>query len=157
MSNSRKTRVAGYHGLQAIILGLVLLALGFSVGAQAPVAPPIAFGQTVQGTLDVNDPLASDRTRFDIYVFNVAAPGQRYFIIARSPDIPLFSALHRFTPGVTLGPRNRLDFATSVRGGALSYTGVLPQPGRYAIVVNALSPQQPTGPSGLARYTLSLY
>jgi hypothetical protein len=157
MSNSRKARITGYHGLHAIILGLTLLALHFPAGAQTPGAIPIAFGQTVQGTLDINDPTFADRTRYDLYIFNVATPGRRYLIIARSPDIPLYSALYRLIPGVTLGPRNRVESATSVRGGALSYTGVLPQPGRYAVVVNALSPQQPTGPSGLARYTLSLY
>jgi hypothetical protein len=159
MSNSRKTRITGYHGLHAIILGLTLLALHFPAGAQAPVVPPIAFGQTVQGTLDFNDPTFTNRTRFDAYTFNVAAPGRSYFIIARSPDIPLFSALYRVTPSGLLNSikaRNtvKLD-VSSVRGEALSYSGFL-QPGRYVIAVANRFLQQPTGPSGLARYTLSL-
>ena len=159
MSNSGKTRVAGYHGLQAIILGLALLALSVPAGAQPIQSFPIDFGQQVQGTLDVFDGLTSTGRRADAYIFNVAAPGQRYFIIAQSPDIPLISGLYRIGRGQFFSflPQNFVNGSASPGPDrVLVYSGVLSQPGRYAILVANRSLQQPTGPSGLARYTLSL-
>ena len=162
MINSRKRGITRYYRGQSVILGLILLALGFPVGAQAPTVPtPIAFGQTVQGTLDFTDPVLRDFTRYDAFALNVPAPGRSYFITVRSPDIPLYSALRRALPGGALiAPSGQfgalVKFATtSERGELLSYTGVL-RPGRYLLIVNARFLQQQTGPSGLARYTLRL-
>ncbi len=154
MSNSGKTFTTRYPCGQAVILGLVLLALHFSAGAQTPGAIPIAFGQTVQGTLTSTDRLLQDGTPYDTYIFTVPAPGQPYFIKASSPDIPLTAALFRLVPGGGFIDQQAASVFT--RGQTVGFFGVLNQAGRYGIDVFSADPQQPTGPSGTASYTLSL-
>ncbi len=152
MSTSCKTRITGYYGGQAVALGLILLALHFPASAQTPGAIPIAFGQTVQGTLTSTDPLLEDGTPIDTYIFTVTAPGP-YFIKASSPDIPLISSLFRVTPADFVGLQDAAVFSP---GQTLGYFGVIAQPGRYEVDVRSVDPQQPTGPSGTASYTLSV-
>lgn len=154
MSNSSKTGVTGYRGGRTVALGLTLLALHFPAGAQTPGAVPIAFGQTVQGTLTSTDQVTDDGRPFDTYVFTVTAPGQRYFIKATSPNIPLLSTLFRVDPaGEFIGIQ---DASVFTRGQTLGYFGVISQPGRYEVDALSVDVQQPTGPSGTASYTLSL-
>ncbi len=109
MSTSCTTGITRYRRGQAIILGLALLALHFSRGAQpAPIVRPISFDQTVRGTLTSTDPVLIDQTRFDAYTFTVPAT-RPFFIAGRSPDIPLYSAVHRALPGGALiDPAGRL-------------------------------------------------
>jgi hypothetical protein len=154
MSTSCKARITGYYGGQALALGLILLALHFPAGAQTRGAIPIAFGQTVQGTLTSTDRLLEDGTPYDTYIFTVPAPGQPYFINASSPDIPLTAALFRLVPGGGFIDQQAASVFT--RGQTVGFFGVLNQAGRYGIDVFSADPQQPTGPSGTASYTLSL-
>ncbi len=154
MSTSCKARITGYYGGQALALGLIVLALHFPAGAHTPGAIPIAFGQTVQGTLTSTDRLLEDGRPIDTYTFRVTAPGQAYFIQASSPDIPLFSALYRVTP--TEKFIGQQDASVFRPGETLGYFGVIDQPGQYEVDVFSADPQQPTGPSGTASYTLSL-
>ena len=154
MSNSGKTGITRYHRAQAVTLGLVLLALHFPASAHTPGAIPIAFGQTVQGTLTSTDPVLEDGRPIDTYTFTVTAPGQAYFIQATSPAIPLISSLVRATPAERF--IGQQDASVFTPGQTLGYFGVLNQPGLYEIDVYSVDPQQPTGPSGTASYTLSL-
>ena len=148
MSTSCKTRIMGYYGGQAVALGLVLLALHLPAGAQQTPVVPIAFGQTVQGTLTSTDPVIPAGTPIDRYFFAVTAPGP-FFIKASSPAVPLLSVLYRVAPdGELIGLQ---DASVFTPGQALGYFGVLAQPGRYVIEVLSTNPQQPTG-----SYTLSL-
>jgi hypothetical protein len=153
MSNSGKTGITRYHRGQAVTLGLVLLALHFPAGAQTPGAVPIAFGQTVQGTLTSTDRLLPDGRPIDTYTFRVAAPGLVYLIDATSPDIPLISSLFRVTPTGFVGQQVASVFRP---GQTVGYFGVIDQPGQYEVDVFSEDPQLPTGPSGTARYTLNL-
>jgi hypothetical protein len=154
MSNSGKTGITRYHRGQAVTLGLVLLALHFSAGAQTPGAIPIALGQSVQGTLTSTDPVTDDGRPIDTYTFRVAAPGLVYLIDATSPDIPLISSLFRVTPaGDFIGQQAASVFRPSQTVG---YFGVIAVPGQYEVDVSSVDPQLPTGPSGTARYTLNL-
>ena len=153
MSTSCKARITGYYGGQAVALGLILLALHFPAGAQTRGAIPIAFGQTVQGTLTSTDRLLEDGRPIDTYIFNVTAPRTRYLIIARSPDIPLISSLSRVTQA---GFADQQAAAVFSPGQTLGYFGVIDQPGQYEVDVRSSNPQRPTGPSGTASYSLSL-
>jgi hypothetical protein len=153
MRNSRKTGIWGSHGGQTVILGLVLLALHFPARAHTPGAIPIAFGQTVQGTLTATDRVSADGRPIDTYTFRVAAPGP-YFIKVTSPAIPLVSSLSLATPAEQfIGQQVAAVFAP---GQTVGYFGVLKQPGQYEVDVTSVDLQQPTGPSGTASYTLSL-
>ncbi len=153
MSNSGKTGITRYHRGQSVTLGLVLLALHFSAGAQTPGAVPIAFGQTVQGTLTSTDPVTEDGSPIDTYSFRVAAPGLVYLIDATSPDIPLISSLFRVIPTGFVGQQGASVFRP---GQTVGYFGVIAVPGQYEVDVSSVDPQLPTGPSGTARYTLNL-
>ena len=153
MNNSRKTGITGYYIGQAVTLGLALLALHLPAGAQTPGAIPIAFGQTVRGTLTSTDRLLEDGRPVDTYIFT-AALGQRYFIKAASPDIPLIANLFRLIPGGGLiGQQDAFVFRP---GQTVGFFGVINLQGRYGIDVSSVDEQQPTGPSGTASYTLSL-
>ncbi len=154
MSTSCKARITGYYGGQAVALGLVLLALHVPAGAHTPGAVRIAFGQTVQGTLTSTDRLLENGTPIDTYTFRVAAPGPAYFIQASSPDIPLVSSLVRVTPTERFIDQQAASVFT--RGQTVGYFGVIDQPGLYEVDVFSAFPQNPTGPSGTASYTLSL-
>lgn len=148
MSNSRKTGTTIYISGQAALLGLTLLTFHVPADAQTPGARPIAFGQTVQGTLTSIDPVTDSGTPVDTYIFT-ATPGQGYLIAVRSPTIPLVSSLFRVVPGGGFsGEQIASVFAP---GQAVGYFGVIDQPGRYEVDVQSTNPQQPTG-----AYTLSL-
>jgi hypothetical protein len=149
MSNSRKTRVTGYFGRQGVLLGLVLLALHSPAGAQTPGARPIAFEQTIQGTLSTTDRVDLQGRPTDTYTFVLTAPETFYNIIAASPTIPLKSTLARVVPG---GPRSLEQTALVYKPGqVVGYFGLL-NPGRYEIDVAPANLQQLTGP-----YTLDLF
>ena len=154
MSTSCKARITGYYGGQALALGLILVALHFPAGAHTRGAVPIAFGQTVQGTLTSTDPLTDDGRPSDTYTFRVAAPGLVYLIDATSPDIPLISSLFRVTPTERfIGQQTAAVFRP---GQTVGYFGVIAQPGQYEVDVLSEDPQRPTGPSGTASYMLNL-
>ncbi len=130
------------------------MALHFPASAQTPGAIPIAFGQTVQGTLTSTDRLLPDGRPVDTYTLRVAAPGLVYLIDATSPDIPLTSSLYRVTPaGGFVGQQIAFVFRP---GQTVGYFGVIDLPGQYEVDVFSNDPQQPTGPSGTASYTLNL-
>ena len=149
MSNSGKTGITRYHRGQAATLGLVLLALHFSAGAQTPGAIPIAFEQTIQGALSATDRVDRQGRPTDTYTFVLTEPETFYNIIAASPTIPLKSTLARVVPG---GPRSLEQTALVYKPGqVVGFFGLL-APGRYEIDVAPANLQQLTGP-----YTLNLF
>jgi hypothetical protein len=147
MSNRGKTFTTRYPCGQAVILGLVLLALHFSASAQQTPGPtPMAFGQTVQGAVSSSHPI-------DVWTFK-AKPGQAYFIKATSPDIPLLSVLTFVFPAGG-GSIEEQRASVSRPGQTVGYFGVLNDFGQYDIRVTfnpqPFASQQPAG-----KYTLSL-
>lgn len=125
-------------------LALALLAL--AAGAPLSAQTPLAFGQTVAGTLGAGDPVAEDDSWYDEYVFS-ARHGQRVTVTLRSEDFDAYLSLGQLQDGEWLLLEGNDDGA----GGTDSRVdATLVGDGTFLIRANTLS----AGESG--RYTLSL-
>jgi hypothetical protein len=135
--------------LCALALVGIHSALSGSVYAQA-VQPPIAYGQTIQGSLgSPGDDVLSDGRPIDRYRLVTQAPEQTYVIRATSLQIPLVSSISFINTAGQQVPLQQAQVFFS--GQQVLYAGTLPQPGIYIINVYALDTQRPVG-----GYTLSL-
>lgn len=99
---------------------------------------PIAFGQTVNGTLSISDCTLSDNSFFDAYTFNGTA-GQSISISLTSPTFDTYLLLFR--------PDGTLLFEDDDGGSGLnsrippeSGTLTLPVTGTYKILANSFAP-----------------
>ena len=138
---------------RALLCALALVgihsALSGSVYAQAA-RPPIAYGQTIQGSLgSPGDDVLSDGRPIDRNRLMTRVPQQAYVIRATSLQIPLVSTISFInTAGQQVSQQQAQVFFS---GQQVLYAGTLPQPGTYIINVYALDNQRPVG-----GYTLSL-
>lgn len=139
---------------KAVSSGLVVLAAqgvlaGAAFGQTAPT--PIAYGQTVQGSLgDGTDAVLPDGRPIDQYRLTTPLAGQTYAIRAASVEIPIASTIRYLNPATQQFAPLQRSF-TFAGGQQLLYAGDLAQPGTYAIDVFPVDTQRPVG-----SYTLSL-
>lgn len=127
-----------------------LLALGFASHSAAQSTPsvpdiaptqqsPIAYDQTVQGSLDATDPILPDGSLYDVYTFQAQA-GQGYFITVQS-DSFVAASLIVAVPQSVDGQTTPLQLAQVFQPGArVEYAGTLEQSGGYAILVTTADP-----------------
>jgi hypothetical protein len=136
--------------LCALALVGIHSALSGSVYAQA-VQPPIAYGQTIQGSLgSPGDDVLSDGRPIDRYRLVTQAPGQIYVVSAASRQIPVVSSISFIDTARQQAVPLQQAQVFFARQRVL-YAGRLAQPGTYLIKIFPLDPQRPIG-----SYTLSL-
>ena len=120
-------------------------------GGGACAATPISFGQTINGTLSINDCPLDDGSFYDVYSFSATA-GTQVSVSMQSSAFDTFLFLNN-PDGSVLALDDDGGGGTNSRIGFIT----LPTTGTYTIFANSFwTPGDPQGDGGVGAYSLTL-
>ena len=117
--------------------GAYSVTFNFGPGTCPMAATPISNGQTLNGSLDVNDcSLGEDNSRFDLYTFSATAGQQVAITMTAAAPVDAFLVL--FAPdGTDIAQNDDGGGGTNARLPPVSGFGALPATGTYTILANS--------------------